>query len=274
MLINEIKYIRISIISILSVLILIFLLNKYNIVKLHNLINPIKINENFGNTIDETKINNIDNKLNEILDIHNKTKYKEYNVNNISVLEENIKNILQGVDMIKANRKRLEKAEYERLKNKLDNILEETIVNDTHQIIHNNTDTEFNLTHNLMNDNNKNINTNIQIDSNGDGYNNKCLDHNMNEKECNKNDNTQKFKIKYIDNYLKYNEYLHPKYENAKINNLNNPFNIVQIDCNNCNKNDRKYKQCLTILRDNNNKYLNVFTKDCNGGSSQYFHKL
>lgn len=156
-------------------------------------------------------------------------------------------------------------------------------------------------------------NNTIQVKYNEDGNvlnNNKCFTYNTDEnkleiKECDITNENQRFKKIYINTSQSFNDNLNRNYNFLETKNDTIPFrhNIIQLECKDCetdcyetnnsiktfkyncnfcntsnnteecNKCCKKYKKCLTIVKNKNDNAYTTFIEDCNGRSAQQFYK-
>lgn len=230
--------------------------------------------------VSESEYNNNDATIADLLNFHNNANQNYYNEDNsdLSRIVKDVNKVFKYLDAdqrINLSKKKLDEKYLNDLRKQLNDITDNLS-------LYNNSINNIN-TGMVFDTENVGSSDNIIIKYNDDGTyagNQNCFEYDSNTntvsvKKCDTNNKKQVFTPVHIDTTQKFNENLHHNYTFVKSKDDKLPFahSVIQVACDNCNENDKNYKKCLTIVKNNNNSGYTTFVEECNGRSAQRFYK-
>lgn len=194
------------------------------------------------------------------MNIINDTKVNDYKPNEIS---KDLSNLISKLDPISINKGNIIASYHKRLEDEINEINPELSLSEIPTtFIKNNNGIELEL---IPTKNSSDVIAHYNIVTpNG------CLNHDGTQEDCDTTSNDQKFKIINVSNKEQYNSVLHSDnakdYELTTLTFEDNPFNIIKVDCDDCNKVDH----CLNIESSGNNH--KIYLNKCDNTISQRFY--
>jgi hypothetical protein len=251
-------------------------------------------------TIGETEYNDNAETIGDLLNFYNNTNTNYYNEDNTDLtrLVKQVNKVFKYLNpeqRINLSKRKLDEVYLEDLKREIDNLTDNTTMLNN-KILNTNTGIAFDT---ILNGDTTNGNIRIKIE-NDDGEN-ECLEYDTDTtNKVLKCDNTTSqyldFKRVPINTPQDFNNNLHPDLSFVKIKDDTIPYShsIIQTTCDDCddciNDNDmfaydcnscgtdtkcikccKKYKKCLTVVKNTTNSGYTTFVEECNGRSAQQF---
>lgn len=248
--------------------------------------NNIKLVDNNGNDMTgETEKFVIDSDLyndNEIAiaglyRFHNNANRNYYNEDNsdLSRIVGQVNKVFKYLNpeqRINLSKRKLDEKYLQELKDQLNALTDETL--NLNNKVHNvNTGILFDTI--IDTSNTDNIKIKHSIDEDG---NSKCLDYNSSTKSLSVEDCADvefNFNAVEINNVKQYNDNIHPSFNFVKSNEDELPLahNVIQVKCDDCDKDNENFKKCLTIVKNKTDSGYTTFVEECNGRTAQQFYK-
>jgi hypothetical protein len=230
--------------------------------------------------------------IGDLLQFYNNANTNYYNEDNTDLTKivkqiNKVFNYLNPSQRINLSKRKLDEVYLEELKTQINDLTDNSTLLDN-KILNTNTGIAFDT---ILKD------TNFKVKIETDSTEDKCLDYDTNKLvNCDSTSNYLNFKKIPINTPKDFNNNLHPNLSFVKIKEDTIPFahSIIQTDCDDCDDcidNDmfaydcdicgtdtkcikccKKYKKCLTVIKNKSNNGYTTYVEECNGRSAQQFY--
>jgi hypothetical protein len=294
---NIYKYLLIVILSLIIIYLLQKIINK-QVIKIYPNNKVELVNSDDFDDITETEYNTNDKTISDLMGLYNNSNNNYYNEDNsdLSRLVNQVNKVFKHLDpqeRINLSKRKLDEQYLQELRQKL-NLMTDTSMIIDNKVTNVNTGIIFDT---VLAPEDLYIGENIRVE-----IDNQCLDYKDNDKlilnPCDKQSQYLNFKKVSINTPKDFNDNLHPSFSFLKVKEDTIPFahSIIQTSCDDCDNiclDDngkfaydcdicgtdtkcesccKKYKKCLTIVKNKSNNGYTTFVENCNGRTAQKFY--